>query len=66
MSRGTGMAPVGNRRAPELWRKRRLGNLILLSGNVPMIRIGKHDRVVCGTDLAEFSGGARARLDAER
>ncbi|MEV4352016.1 fused MFS/spermidine synthase [Actinoplanes sp. NPDC049596] len=42
---------------------RRAGNLILLAGNVPMIKVGKHERTVRGTDLAEFIGGARPRLD---
>lgn len=44
-------------------RGRRAGNVILLAGNVPMIRVGKHERMIRAADLAEFIGGARARLD---
>lgn len=44
-------------------RGRRAGNAILLAGNVPMIKIGKHERILAGADLAEFIGGARPRLD---
>lgn len=44
-------------------RGRRAGNMILLAGNVPMIKVGKHERVLRGADLAEFAGGARPRLD---
>jgi hypothetical protein len=47
-------------------RARRAGNVILLAGNVPMIKLGKHERALRGADLADFSGGARARLDAPR
>ena len=39
-------------------------SVILLAGNVPMIKAGKHERVLGGAVLAEFSGGAKARLDA--
>jgi hypothetical protein len=48
---------------PVIFRGRRAGNIILLAGNVPMIRSDKHEQVVDGTDLAEFIGGAKARLD---
>ena len=44
-------------------RGRRAGNVIVLAGDVPMIRIGKHERMIGGADLAEFIGGARPRLD---
>ncbi|GAA0520442.1 hypothetical protein Ade02nite_12690 [Paractinoplanes deccanensis] len=44
-------------------RGRRAGNLILLAGNVPMIKVGKHEKTVRGADLADFIGGARPRLD---
>jgi spermidine synthase len=44
-------------------RGRRAGNVILLGGNVPVIRLGKHERAVRGADLAEFIGGAKPRLD---
>jgi spermidine synthase len=44
-------------------RGRRSGNVILPAGNVPMIRPGKHERVLRGADLAEFASGARPRLD---
>jgi hypothetical protein len=45
-------------------RGRRAGNVILLAGNVPMIKVGKHGRVVRGAGLTEFVGGAKPRLDA--
>jgi hypothetical protein len=45
-------------------RGRRAGNMILLAGNVPMIKVGKHERLLRGAGLAEFAGGARPRLDA--
>jgi hypothetical protein len=44
-------------------RGRRAGNLILLAGNVPMIKVGNHERTVRGADLAKFAGGAKPRLD---
>ncbi|MGK5681945.1 spermidine synthase [Actinoplanes sp. URMC 104] len=44
-------------------RGRRAGNVILLAGNVPMIKAGKHERVVRGPESANFASGARARLD---
>ncbi|WP_250002648.1 spermidine synthase [Actinoplanes sp. M2I2] len=44
-------------------RGRRAGNIILLAGNVPMIKIGKDERIIDGTGLADFIGGARPRLD---
>jgi hypothetical protein len=44
-------------------RGRRAGNVILPAGNVPMIKLGKHERVPGGADSAEFVGGAKARLD---
>ncbi|NMO55431.1 fused MFS/spermidine synthase [Actinoplanes sp. TBRC 11911] len=44
-------------------RGRRAGNIILLAGHIPVMRSGKDERVVGGTDLAEFIGGAKARLD---
>lgn len=44
-------------------RGRRAGNMILLAGNVPMIKTGKHERVLRGAGLTEFAGGARPRLD---
>jgi hypothetical protein len=61
------MGPHGNRHAPvhaAVVRARRAGNVILPAGNVPMIRAGKHERVLRGGELADFSGGAKARLDA--
>ncbi|GID29663.1 hypothetical protein Abr02nite_46460 [Paractinoplanes brasiliensis] len=66
LSRVTGMGPHGNRRAPvpaDCPRGRRAGNAILPAGNVPMIRLGKHERMIRAADLAEFIGGASARLD---
>jgi hypothetical protein len=42
-------------------RGRRSGNVILPAGNVPMIRAGKHERVLRGAESAEFVGGAKAR-----
>jgi len=48
---------------PAIFRGRRAGNIVLLAGNVPMVRSDKHEQVVGGTDLAEFIGGAKARLD---
>jgi hypothetical protein len=45
-------------------RGRRAGNMILLAGNVPMIKVGEHERMLRGAGLAEFAGGARPRLDA--
>jgi spermidine synthase len=48
---------------PVIFRGRRAGNIILLAGDVPMIKSDKHEHVVDGTDLAEFIGGAKARLD---
>jgi hypothetical protein len=42
-------------------RGRRSGNVILPAGNVPMIRPGKHERVLRGADLTEFVGGAKPR-----
>jgi spermidine synthase len=42
-------------------RGRRSGNVILPAGNVPMIKPGKHERVLRGADLTEFVGGAKAR-----
>jgi len=42
-------------------RGRRSGNVILPAGNVPMIKPGKHERVLRGAELAEFVGGAKPR-----
>jgi hypothetical protein len=44
-------------------RGRRAGNAILLTGDIPMVRMAKHERAVRGADLAEFIGGAKPRLD---
>jgi hypothetical protein len=44
-------------------RGRRAGNIILLAGHIPVIKSGKDERIVGGADLAEFIGGAKARLD---
>ncbi|MBU2668521.1 fused MFS/spermidine synthase [Actinoplanes bogorensis] len=44
-------------------RGRRAGNVILLAGNVPMIKLGKHERMIRTAELAEFIGGAKPRLD---
>jgi hypothetical protein len=44
-------------------RGRRAGNVILLAGDIPVIRMGRHERAVRGADLAEFIGGAKPRLD---
>jgi hypothetical protein len=46
---------------PAFPRGRRSGNVILPAGNVPMIKPGKHERVLCGAESAEFVGGAKAR-----
>lgn len=42
-------------------RGRRSGNVILPAGNVPMIRPGKHERVLHGAELTDFVGGAKPR-----
>lgn len=42
-------------------RGRRSGNVILPAGNVPMIKPGKHERVLRGAELTGFVGGAKAR-----
>lgn len=47
-------------------RVRRTGNVILLAGNIPMIKPGKHDSVLRGSDLGIFTGGARPLLDEPR
>jgi predicted O-methyltransferase YrrM len=44
-------------------RGRRAGNVILLAGNVPMIKSGKHEIMLSGSDLGIFTGGARPLLD---
>lgn len=44
-------------------RGRRAGNIILLAGEIPVIKSDKHERMIRGTDLAEFVAGAKARLD---
>jgi hypothetical protein len=44
-------------------RGRRVGNVILLAGNVPMIRAGQHERVLSGVDLSIFTAGARPLLN---
>jgi spermidine synthase len=41
----------------------RVGNVILLAGNVPMIRAGKDERVLSGVDLSNFTAGARPLLN---
>jgi len=58
-----GDAGRGFARPGGVLRGRRAGNIILPAGNVPMIRLGKHERVITGAELAEFIGGARPRLD---
>ncbi|WP_433292870.1 spermidine synthase [Actinoplanes sp. CA-030573] len=47
-------------------RGRRVGNLILLAGNVPAIKAGKNERVLRGDDLSKFATGARPLLDEPR
>ena len=54
------VALYGN--APVL-RGWRVGNVILLAGNVPMIRAGKDERVLSGVDLSNFTAGARPLLN---
>jgi len=48
---------------PNRLRERRAGSVILLAGNLPMICPGKHERVLRGSDLGNFTGGARPLLD---
>jgi spermidine synthase len=50
----------------DVVRGRRVGNVILLAGNVPMIKGRKHERVLRGDDLTNFIGGARPLLDEPR
>jgi len=44
----------------------RVGNVILLAGNVPAIKGRKHERVLRGDDLSNFIGGTRPLLDEPR
>jgi hypothetical protein len=44
-------------------RARRVGNVILLAGNVPMIDADKHECMLSGSDLRNFTAGARPLLD---
>jgi hypothetical protein len=44
----------------------RVGNVILLAGNVPMIEARQTERVIRGDDLSIFMGGARPLLDEPR
>jgi hypothetical protein len=44
-------------------RGRRVGNVILLAGNVPMIRAGKDERVLSGDELRNFTTGTRPLLN---
>jgi spermidine synthase len=44
-------------------RARRVGNVILLAGNVPAIKPGKNERVLRGGELSNFTIGARPLLD---
>jgi hypothetical protein len=37
--------------------------VILLAGNVPMIKAGKDERVLRGEELSIFTAGARPLLD---
>lgn len=50
----------------DVLRGRRVGNVILLAGNVPAIKPGKHERVLRGADLEIFTAGARPLLDEPR
>ena len=52
--------------ATDVLRGRRVGNVILLAGNVPEIPAGKHEQVLRGDDLSHFMGGARPLLDEPR
>jgi len=51
---------------PDVVRGRRVGNVILLAGNVPMIKGREHEAVPRGDDLSNFIGGARPLLDEPR
>ncbi|MFI1988626.1 spermidine synthase [Actinoplanes sp. NPDC020271] len=44
---------------------RRAGNLILLAGAVPSLRVSRGERLLREGELVVFSGGARPRTDAE-
>ncbi|WP_433382276.1 spermidine synthase [Actinoplanes sp. CA-142083] len=50
----------------DVMRGRRVGNVILLAGNVPMIKAGKHEIVLRADELRIFTGGARPLLDEPR
>jgi hypothetical protein len=50
----------------DVLRGRRVGNVILLAGNVPMIKPGKHESVLRAEELRIFTGGARPLLDEPR
>jgi hypothetical protein len=50
----------------DVLRGRRVGNVILLAGNVPMIKAGKHETVLRADELRIFTGGARPLLDEPR
>ncbi|MFI5898153.1 spermidine synthase [Actinoplanes sp. NPDC051513] len=50
----------------DVMRGRRVGNVILLAGNVPMIKPGKHESVLRGEELRIFTAGARPLLDEPR
>ena len=50
----------------DVLRGRRVGNVILLAGNVPMIEARQTERVIRGDDLSIFMGGARPLLDEPR
>ena len=49
--------------AVPVMRGRRAGNVILLAGNVPMIKPAKHECVLSGSDLPNLTGGATPLLD---
>jgi hypothetical protein len=50
----------------DVLRGLRVGNVILLAGNVPMIKAGKHESVLRAEELQFFSGSARPLLDEPR
>ena len=63
---GTAFGEVALYGDEDVLRGRRVGNVILLAGNVPAIKPGKHERVLRGADLEIFTAGAKPLLDEPR
>ncbi|MGX6603610.1 spermidine synthase [Micromonosporaceae bacterium Da 78-11] len=49
--------------AVPVLRARRAGNVILLAGGLPAVGPSRQERLLRGSELVEFAGGARARQD---